>query len=121
MATLVYSLQCLVCKDVVEYIKTKPELHSLIQYHNVSDGVPDYIQKVPSLVTNDQKLYVGKKDIMDFLKSLVTKDVAGYVNKNKFGASFNSSVKNIKLPVLTEEFKQKIEMDPNELLKQLKR
>jgi hypothetical protein len=58
---------------------------------------------------------------MDFLKSLVAKDVAGYVNKNKFGASFTPAVKTIKLPVLNEEFKQKIEMDPNELLKQLKR
>jgi hypothetical protein len=121
MATLVYSLQCLVCKDVVDYIKTKPELHSLIQYHNVNDGVPEYIKKVPSMVTNDQKLYAGKKDIMDFLKTLVKKDVAGYTNKSKYGSSFNPSVKNIKLPVLTEEFKQKIEMDPNELLKQLKR
>jgi len=60
MATLVYSKQCKFCDEVIQYIKQTPSLHSIVTFHDVSQGVPDYIKVVPSLVTNDQKMFEGK-------------------------------------------------------------
>jgi len=118
MATLVYSLKCQNCKIVVDFIKEHQELQSIITYHNIDDGIPDYIKSVPSLVTNDNKMLVGKNAIIDLFKTMVKKEPIGYSYKSMYSAAL---AKPRKPPEMSEEFKRKIETDPSELLKQLKR
>lgn len=69
MATLVYSDKCKNCYEIVEYIKTKPALHTIVRYHHVDQGVPNGITKVPTLVTADGMLYVGNQ-IRPYLQTL---------------------------------------------------
>jgi predicted thioredoxin/glutaredoxin len=69
MATLVYSDKCRNCYELIEYIKTKPPLHTIVRYQHVDDGVPNGVTKVPSLITSDGMLYVGNQ-IRPYLQTL---------------------------------------------------
>lgn len=118
MATLIYSDKCNNCYDVVEFIKTEPSLHSVVSYHHVQEGIPDGITKVPSLITANGELYVGRRKIEDFLKSLVPKPaLSGFKPSPHFKLSeFGRNQK----PVMTEEFKRRTEMSIEDAIASLK-
>ena len=75
MATLVYSDRCQYCAQVIEYIQANPALLHIVKFHNVTkQGVPSkQITRVPTLVTNDNKILVGN-DVKTWLESMSSSD-----------------------------------------------
>ena len=63
MALLVYSDKCKWSQDILLYIKTQPALLEIVRFWNINDqGIPSKkITRVPTLVTNDGKMLVGKE------------------------------------------------------------
>jgi hypothetical protein len=117
MATLIYSDKCTNCYEIIEYIKTEPSLHSVVSYHHIRDGVPAGITKVPSLITVNGEVYVGTRTIEEFLKGIVPKPKltgfkAGHFKIADFGK--------INTPVMSEEFKRRIEMPISDSIAHLK-
>ena len=117
MATLIYSDKCINCYEVIEFIKTEESLHSVVSYHHIRDGVPADVNNVPSLITENGELYVGKKNIENFLKKIIPKPKlssmkSGYFKISDFGK--------IKTPVMTEEFKKRTEMSISDAIAELK-
>lgn len=70
MTTLIYSTQCTHCHDIMMYIQSVPVLQTMIRFHDIQDGVPMHVTRVPSLITAEGVLYVGKQ-IRPYLASLV--------------------------------------------------
>jgi hypothetical protein len=72
MATLVYSDRCQFCGQVIKYIQENPSLLHVIRFHNVTtQGVPSkQITRVPTIVTNDNKILVGN-DVKSWLESMI--------------------------------------------------
>jgi hypothetical protein len=72
MALLVFSDKCPWSQETISYIKTQPALVEIVRFWNVStQGVPSkQITRVPTLVTNDGKLHVGK-EVRVWLESMV--------------------------------------------------
>lgn len=75
MATLVYSDRCQYSAQVIRYIQENPALLHIVKFHNVAtQGVPSkQITRVPTLVTNDNKILVGN-DVKVWLESMSTSD-----------------------------------------------
>jgi len=117
MATLVYSDKCINCYNIVEYIKTEPSLHSVVSYHHIKDGIPPGVSKVPSLVTANGELYVGRKIIEEYLRNLVPKPKLKGVKPGHFRLE---NFGKIQTPVMTEEFKRRIEMPLADAIANLK-
>ena len=117
MATLIYSDKCTNCYNVVEYIKKEPSLHSVVSYHHIREGVPAGVTKVPSLITANGELYVGRRVIENFLRELVPKPKLTGVKSALF--KFSDFGK-IHTPVMTEEFKKRIEMPLSDAIANLK-
>lgn len=117
MATLVYSDKCTNCYNIVEYIKTEPSLHSVVSYHHLNEGIPPGVTKVPSLVTANGQLYVGRKAIEEYLRGLVPKPKLKGVKAGLFKlADFGK----VQTPVMTEEFKRRTEMSLTDAIANLK-
>lgn len=133
MALLVYSDKCRYCVETLSYIKTQPSLLQILRFHNVStQGVPSgKITRVPSLVTNDGKLYEGG-DVRDWLESMIPMDITSYTDTS-FAVtnlddmeSTNSSMFDLDMygvplqPHLTPDLKKKIEKRVNDALSDYK-
>jgi hypothetical protein len=72
MALLVYSEKCKWSQEILAYIKTQPTLLEIVRFWNVNtQGVPSQkVTRVPTLVTNDGKMCVGK-EVQAWLESMV--------------------------------------------------
>jgi hypothetical protein len=75
MALLVYSEKCKWSQEILVYIKTQPALLEIVRFWNVNtQGIPSAkITRVPTLVTNDGKMCVGK-EVKAWLESMVPCD-----------------------------------------------
>jgi hypothetical protein len=75
MALLVYSEKCKWSQEILVYVKTQPALLEIVRFWNVNtQGVPSQkITRVPTLVTNDGKMCVGK-EVKAWLESMVPCD-----------------------------------------------
>lgn len=75
MALLVYSEKCKWSQEILLYIKTQPALLEIVRFWNVNtQGIPSTkITRVPTLVTNDGKMCVGK-EVKAWLESMVPCD-----------------------------------------------
>jgi hypothetical protein len=76
MALLVYSDKCRWSQEILGYIKTQPALLEIVRFWNINEqgGVPSKrITRVPTLVTNDGKMLVGK-EVQAWLESMVPCD-----------------------------------------------
>jgi hypothetical protein len=75
MALLVYSDKCKWSQEILGYIKTQPALLEIVRFWNINDqGIPsNKITRVPTLVTNDGKMLVGK-EVQAWLESMVPCD-----------------------------------------------
>jgi len=75
MALLVYSDKCKWSQEILLYIKTQPALLEIVRFWNINDqGIPsNKITRVPTLVTNDGKMLVGK-EVQAWLESMVPCD-----------------------------------------------
>jgi hypothetical protein len=72
MALLVYSDKCKWSVETINYIKTQPALIEIVRFWNINtQGVPSKkITRVPTLVTNEGTMHVGK-EVMTWLESMV--------------------------------------------------
>lgn len=128
MALLVYSDKCSFCVDTLNYIKTQPELLQILRFHNVStNGVPSQrITRVPTLVTNEGKMYVGS-EVRTWLESMIPMDIVSF-NDDTFsitnldeteeaGNFFDLNMYGVPLqPVITPELNIKINRKVNDTL-----
>ena len=120
MALIVYSDKCRYCLETLSYIKTQPSLLQILRFHNVStDGIPHQkITKVPTLVTNEGKLYVGA-EVRTWLESMVPMEIVSF-SDDRFsitnlddtedeGNLFNLDMYGVPLqPVVTPELNNRI-------------
>lgn len=119
MATLIYSDKCKHCYELIEFIKNKPELHTVVQYHNVNQGVPQGVTRVPTLITSTGQAYMGK-DVKAFLLSIAPDKVASYSLGGK-KPLFTLGQNNNKPPIMTPDLQRKISRSIDEGLKDLQR
>ena len=75
MALLVYSQKCQHSLDILKFIDSSPQLQQIIQLHNVNThGVPaqyaKQISRVPTLLTKNGKILIGK-EVKAWLESLL--------------------------------------------------
>jgi hypothetical protein len=72
MALLVFSDKCKWSVETIQYIKTQPALIEIVRFWNVNtQGLPSkQVTRVPTLVTNDGKMHVGK-EVRAWLESMV--------------------------------------------------
>ena len=77
-ALLIYSNKCNHCQDVIEYIQENKPLQGLVQFHELSQGIPpkyqNKIERVPTLLTTNGKMFVGK-EIKQWLFSLLPNNI----------------------------------------------
>jgi hypothetical protein len=120
MALIVYSDKCRYCLETLSYIKTQPSLLQILRFHNVStDGIPHQkITKVPTLITNEGKLYVGA-EVRTWLESMIPMEIVSFSN-DQFsitnlddtedeGNLFNLDMYGVPLqPVVTPELNNRI-------------
>lgn len=125
MALLVYSDRCQYSQDILTYIQTQPALIEIIRFHNVTtNGTPSKrITRVPTLVTNDGKLYVGS-EVRTWLESMVPCDFESWDSTNDFCSNLDGSENNTLFelakygtplqPKLTPELEARISKNVNE-------
>jgi predicted thioredoxin/glutaredoxin len=128
MATLIYSDQCINCYELIEYIKTKPALHTIVKYHHINEGVPNGVTKVPSLITSDGNLYVGNQ-VKTYLQSLIPNKIEKFQygkisskrldNQNLGGKYF--SVRNYGNNIINPDPDERVNIPVNDALASLKR
>ena len=77
-ALLIYSNKCSHCIDIINYIQEQKQLQSLVQVHELSNGIPPKYQgkidRVPTLLTTNGKIFVGK-EIKQWLASLLPNNI----------------------------------------------
>ena len=81
MSLLIYSPKCSHSLDIIDYIKRRPQISQLVNYHNVNtQGIPPQyahkITRVPTLLTNNGKFLVGN-EIKNWLESLLPNNDIG--------------------------------------------
>lgn len=133
MALLVYSDKCRYCLETLSYIKTQPSLLQILRFHNITtQGVPtSKITRVPSLVTNEGKLYEGG-DVREWLESMIPMDIVSF-SDSKFSLtnlddmeSTNSNMFDLDMygvplqPHVTPDLKRKIEKGVNDAISDFK-
>ena len=128
MALLVYSDKCNFCVETLNYVKTQPELLQILRFHNVAtNGIPSQrITRVPTLVTNEGKMYVGS-EVRTWLESMVPMDIASFSNdgfsitnldeSEEPGNFFDIDMYGVPLqPVLSPELNNKINRKVNDAI-----
>ena len=81
MSLLIYSPRCSHSLDIIDYIKRRPQISQLVNYHNVNiQGIPPQyahkITRVPTLLTKNGKFLVGN-EIKNWLESLLPNNDIG--------------------------------------------
>lgn len=81
MSLLIYSPKCSHSLDIIDYIKRRPQIAQLVNYHNVNtQGIPPQyahkITRVPTLLTKNGKFLVGN-EIKNWLESLLPNNDIG--------------------------------------------
>jgi len=125
MALLIYSDRCHYSIDILTYIKTQPALLEIVRFHNVTEsGVPSKkITRVPTLVTNEGKMYVGS-EVKAWLETMApcefdSWDATGGYCSNLDGSD-NPTLFELDMygkplqPVLTPELESKIGKNVND-------
>lgn len=92
MALLVYSEKCKFCQDTINYIKTQPALQSIVRFHDITtSGVPSpKITRVPTLVTNEGNMHVGR-EVRNWLESMVPTEFASWDDTPDFCSNLDGS------------------------------
>ena len=81
MSLLIHSPKCSHSLDIIDYIKRRPQISQLVNYHNVNiQGIPPQyahkITRVPTLLTKNGKFLVGN-EIKNWLESLLPNNDIG--------------------------------------------
>lgn len=128
-ALLVFSPKCTHSVDIITFINSHESLKSVIQYHNVNtQGVPPQykakLTRVPTLLTKDGKMLVGK-EIKQWLVSILPSEITNWSPSRLNVASidnesFDDSLFDINKygqslqPVMTRELEEKINRNVGE-------
>lgn len=142
MSLLIFSPKCHHSRELIDFIRARPQLQQLVHYHNVNQlGIPpEYkhkISRVPTMLTKNGKILVGSEikawlmsllpaeevchmDIDDFscgMTSLENDDVVrnggGIYNMDDYGSSL--------MPPMTPELEAKISRSVNDAYNQIKK
>tara|TARA_R110002074_G_scaffold377777_2_gene555376 strand:- start:3537 stop:3950 length:414 start_codon:yes stop_codon:yes gene_type:complete len=81
MALLLFSRRCEHCNNIIEYVRKNEPLHSVVSFHDVNQkGIPDQlkgkISSVPTMITKDGGLLVGK-EILSWFESILPSEFQG--------------------------------------------
>jgi hypothetical protein len=81
MALLLFSRRCEHCNNIIEYVRKNEPLHSVVSFHDVNQkGIPDQlkgkISSVPTMITKDGGLLVGK-EILSYFDSILPTEFQG--------------------------------------------
>jgi len=138
MSLLVYSPNCPHSIDLIEYIKNNPQLKQLVKFHNINtQGIPynykSSINRVPTMLTKNGKLLVGK-EIKNWLTSLLPSNELSHHEFGAFGSGMSSidgkesddntfSLDNYGVslqPAMTKEMEERINSSVNEAYNNIK-
>lgn len=138
MSLLVYSPNCPHSIDIIEYVKNNPQLKQLVKFHNINtQGIPynykSSITRVPTMLTKNGKLLVGK-EIKNWLTSLLPNNSLQHHEFGGFGSSmssidgkddddgvFNLDNYGVSLqPAMTKELEERINRSVNEAYNNIK-
>jgi hypothetical protein len=94
MSLLVYSPNCPHSIDIIEYVKNNSQLKQLITFHNINThGIPynhkSSISRVPTMLTKNGKILVGK-EIKNWLMSLLPNNDLSHHEFGAFGSNMSS-------------------------------
>lgn len=94
MSLLIYSPKCHHSREIIDFIKGRPQLHQLVHYHNINQlGIPpEYkqrITRVPTMLTKNGKILVGS-EIKAWLMSLLPSEEVHNMNVCGFSCSMSS-------------------------------
>jgi hypothetical protein len=94
MSLLVYSPNCPHSLDIIEYVKSNPQLKQVVKFHNINtQGIPynyrSSITRVPTMLTKNGKLLVGN-EIKNWLNSLLPNNELTHYEFGAFGGSMTS-------------------------------
>lgn len=138
MSLLVYSPNCPHSLDIIEYVKSNPQLKQVVKFHNINtQGIPynyrSSITRVPTMLTKNGKLLVGN-EIKNWLNSLLPNNELTHYEFGAFGGSMTSldgkdedgstfSLDNYGVslqPAMTKELEAKINRSVNEAYNNIK-
>lgn len=138
MSLLVYSSNCPHSLDIVEYINNNQQLKQLVKFHNINThGIPynyrSSITRVPTMLTKNGKLLVGK-EIKNWLTSLLPNNELSHYEFGAFGGGmssidgkdgddgmFNLNNYGVSLqPAMTKDLEDKINRSVNEAYNNIK-
>lgn len=135
MATLVYSEKCKYSIEIIKFIHENPILGRIVGFHDISQGVPRNVDRVPTLITS-QGNYILGGDIKNWLFQMLPQPeiesigpgiaIAGYDNiadecsgrGNLF--DFDEYGRPLQ-PMMTPDLESKISMSVQDAFKREKR
>jgi len=93
MALLFFSKKCEHCNNVIDFVRKNKPLHSVVSFHDVNiKGIPAQVKgklsSVPTLVTKDGKMLVGK-EILSWFGSILPSEFEGVGGGGVGGASLD--------------------------------
>jgi len=77
MSLLVYSDKCKHSLDTIRFIQQNPVLQSMVKLHDVKNGVPKRVTRVPSLLTSDGQVLIGG-EVKSWLESMIPSTFSEY-------------------------------------------
>ena len=127
MNVLVISKKCTTnCVPLLKYIEDKQELLKILKIHDIQNGVPKGITRVPTLIKNDGTSIIGG-DIKTYLESLIDSVQTVEANSSKFGFSIDgedddtycalTSYGKSLAPPMTKELEEKINSKLDDAMK----
>jgi hypothetical protein len=130
MNSLVVSAKCEYSPKLIEYIRSSPALMAVVKFHDVKNGVPPGVTRVPTLITSTGQMIIGG-NIKTHLDTLIPSSISPESIGNRFGASidgaetdsyfdFNSYGTSLK-PVMTKELEERINMSVNDAFQNIKK
>ena len=93
MALLFFSKRCEHCKNVIDFVRKNKPLHSVVSFHDVNEkGIPEQVKgkisSVPTMVTKDGNILVGK-EILSWFDSILPSEFSGVDGGGLGGASLD--------------------------------
>lgn len=94
MSLLLYSPRCSHSNDLIDYLNRHPEFKNTVKFHNINThGIPEQlkfrVKSVPTLVTKNGKILIGK-EIKNWFDSLLpNKEIENCVLGGGFFGAFS--------------------------------
>ena len=142
MSLLIFSPKCQHSRELIDFIKARPQLQQLVHYHNINQrGIPpeyrNKISRVPTMLTKNGKILVGA-EIKAWLMSLLPSEEVNHMDIGGFSCSMtsleNDDVVNdgvgifemdqygsALMPAMTPELEAKINKSVNKADRQIKK